>query len=824
MDDGSAGALPPIAASAQIFRPEPALPGEPPVTLADRGPEPPATNGDDAPDREQNPITLVIRDVRPNRLETPVSSDASPSPAERVPDPLEAVPVPNETFTVPAETIQPPVITDVPDDRNGRAVADEGGPDLSPPPGDAGLPLPEAAEPLFAAGDRGMTEPAAVTLPDPVLLAGEGEFDTGPQEDQTTAAALPPKTERFKRALSGLALFKRGRPAETGSGPDVHPDEAATGTAEATPPKAARFRVVLPGLGSLQKTATVGIDIGHDYLRLVRTVKTSGGKWDVRDRRRFALPPKASRETSEFSSLLKSALASVCGSAKRTDLWVCMSAANVDVRHIRIPKVSKKQIANAVYWTVKKETPFDEKELILDFETQGEVIEQGIAKLSVMVYTAPRREVEDLKELFVRIGRPLTGISIVPFSVQNLFRTGWITTQGGNIASLFIGNDFSRIDIYAEDNLVMTRGIKAGLSSMVEALVDRFNEHRGGRAPALTIEQGRKIIRSLSPDSPPLKADEAGAELGKGEIFEMILPALERLTRQAERTFEHYATTVPGERIVQIYVSGAMNVYQPIVDYVGTHLGIASALLDPLSEQETAACPDVEDAHCISERIAFGPALGLALSDNQHTPNLMFTYRDRDREASVIRINRAVFAAFIASVLICSAIFSYQNIAVAKKRAALAGIQTQIAQLGPAVDQNQLLQMAAKVAQRQQISRIYAERYLGMVLISELSALTPENIRFTDLKINLGPVRIDDAAKQPPEAAKAQRVEEVTVEGLILGERQLFETTLAAYAMALEASPLFRQVTVQKNAVEPFIKGEALHFILILKVEAQVHG
>ena len=50
----------------------------------------------------------------------------------------------------------------------------------------------------------------------------------------------------------------------------------------------------------------------------------------------------------------------------------------------------------------------------------------------------------------------------------------------------------------------MTRGIKAGLRSMVEALVDQYyNELK--RVPAsLTLEQGRKIIQSLSPDSPPL--------------------------------------------------------------------------------------------------------------------------------------------------------------------------------------------------------------------------------------------------------------------------------------------------------------------------------
>jgi type IV pilus assembly protein PilM len=597
---------------------------------------------------------------------------------------------------------------------------------------------------------------------------------------------------------------------------------APAGAAEPVLPKTDRFKIPLPKLINLHKSSTVGIDIGHDYLRLVRAEETAGGKLEIIARRRFAVPSRMPRDTPEFAAFLKSSLDSICGSAKQTDLWVNMSAARVDVHHVRIPKVSKKQLSNVVYWTAKKETPFDEKEMIFDFETQGEVIEQGIPKVAVMVYTAPRKEIEDLKALFSRIGLPLTGISIVPFSVQNLFRTAWIPAIEGTVANLFIGNDFSRIDVYSASNLVMTRGIKAGLSSMAEALMDRLNERKQDPgAPALTIEQCRKIIQSLSPDSPPLQETDAGVNLREEDIFEMIQPALERLSRQVERTIEHYVTMMPGEQIVRIYVSGAMNVYQPIVEYVGSQLGISSAVLDPLSEQESVACPDVEDTGCISERIAFGPALGLALSGSDYTPNLMFTYRDKDEQTSIKRINQAVFAGFLAVVLICSVAFTYQNHVINQKRAEIAGLETQFARLGPPVDRNQLLKLVAKVRQRNELSRVYADRYLGMVLISELAALTPTHIRFTDLKITLGPAPAGDAAKK--EAAKA-RVEEITVEGLILGERQMFETSLAGYTMSLEASPLFKQVAIQKNSVEPYLKGEALHFILNIKVEEQVHG
>ncbi len=606
------------------------------------------------------------------------------------------------------------------------------------------------------------------------------------------------------------------------------PAPADSSPVEAQPKKNRRFKFPSPSVISLQKSTSVGIDIGHDYLHIVKVGKISTGKWSIIDRRRMALPPKTPRDSPEFAAFLKSALASVCGSAKQSDRWVIMSAARVEVRHVRIPKVAKKLINNVVYWTARKETPFDENEMVLDFETQGEVIEQGIPKLAVMVYTAPRQEIEDLKNLFTRIGWPLTGISIVPFSTQNLFRTEWIPTLEGTIASLFIGNDFSRIDIYAEGNLVMTRGIKAGVSSMVEALVDRFNEMKiDPLAPALTPEQGRKIVRSLSPDSPPLEKTDAGFDIKKEDLFEMIQPALERLTRQVERTFEHHASTMPSDQIARIFVSGAMNIYQPIIDYVGAQLGITSAVLDPLSNDESGFCVDEGDIHCVSERVALGPALGLALSSNEHTPNLMFTYKDKERKKSIKRINQTVFVGFIAVVLICSGVFTYQYHEINQKKAVLKGLETQLARLGPPVDRNQLLKLVANINQRRELSKIYADRYLGMVLISELATLTPANIRFIDLKINLAPAAAPaagDAAKSSPKEAPKARVEEVIAEGLILGERRMFETSLAGYTMAMEASPIFRQVTIQKSNVEPYLKGEALHFILNMKVEEQVHG
>jgi hypothetical protein len=265
---------------------------------------------------------------------------------------------------------------------------------------------------------------------------------------------------------------------------------------------------------------------------------------------------------------------------------------------------------------------------------------------------------------------------------------------------------------------------------------------------------------------------------------------------------------------------------------VGEQLGIESAVLDPLSAQGApVVCPDINDAQNISERVAFIPALGLALSDNAITPNLIFTSKDKDKAAAVALINKAIFATFAVLALICLVILTWQGIGISQKKDGVARLEAELAALGPTIDRDQLSILTAKLGERRKLSRVYAERYMGMVLISELSDLTPADIRLISLKTNLGAAKTPAAPKPaaagaaaPAAAATAAATEEATLEGLVIGDRQVLENALAGYVLTLENSPVFRQITIQKNAVVPFMSKQALHFILNLKVEDQVRG
>ncbi|HQK49237.1 MAG TPA: hypothetical protein PK311_08665, partial [Syntrophales bacterium] len=150
--------------------------------------------------------------------------------------------------------------------------------------------------------------------------------------------------------------------------------------------KASPFSSLAP---AFQRPVTIGVDIGHQALQLVKVEETAADQWRIVDFRRVPVPPATARGTHEFTGFLKSELAKFCGPGKGLQIWSLMSSSKVDVRFIKIPRVPRKQLENAIYWTAKRELSFEDMDTILDFEILNDVVEQGVKKTSVMVYTVP---------------------------------------------------------------------------------------------------------------------------------------------------------------------------------------------------------------------------------------------------------------------------------------------------------------------------------------------------------------------------------------------------------------------------------------------------
>jgi hypothetical protein len=571
---------------------------------------------------------------------------------------------------------------------------------------------------------------------------------------------------------------------------------------------AKKIKFILPKRFLDKKVYTVGVDISREFICLVKTAKDSGGRPILVDQKVIKYSQQPSNDLSGFNTLLKSSLITFCGSVASCNIWTKISANDVNVYFIKVPRVPKKQLENVIYWTAKKEGFIDETKSIFDFELQGEIVDQDKPKYSVMVYTAPKTSIEEITTLFSDMGITLAGITTVPFAIQNIFRSKWIPETEEIFASLFIGNNFCRIDLYKKENLVMSRGFKTGSSnSMLEAITASVLEKTGNLK--LKNDEAKKILLSLNPDSEKLRDTDAGYDLIKEEILEMISPVWERLARQVDLTLK--TSAIGYQKVEKIYILSSVNFDNSVLDFMSDQLGAKTELFDPFKKHTSSSAAE---SISLSERMFLSPALGFSLSDNRRTPNVIFTYKEKDREIKTKRIDRLVFFSFVAALIICLITLIYQGSERNILKNKQVKLEKELALYNPLLSMDKLSKIADEIKTKKKMTRQYVQKYLGVAAIGELSDLTPQNISLISFKMIEGSISPKaNADKIPQETSDG-----VTIEGVIFGDRNMLDSLLAQYVMKLENSPMFSKVSIQKNNVVTFKKSEVLQFTLSAKI------
>ncbi len=581
---------------------------------------------------------------------------------------------------------------------------------------------------------------------------------------------------------------------------------------------------------SFKKNIAVGVDIGYDDLKLVKIQRVSDRSYEMLEYGRIPFDPEIPRENPEFHQFLRPTLAEFCGPDRSADIWCTISSARVETRHFRIPKVADRQIPNAIYWTYQREAEFDEDEKVFDFEILGEVQEEQSVKIDVLAYTVPLDEVVALKEMFAKAGFPLSGISIVPFAFQTLLRTRRLEASDQFVASLYIGRDWSRIDIFSGGNLTLSRGIKAGVRTMMEALKKEIESTRKGlslvKSPnedvgriravkkklKLDLEVAQKYFFGYIHESPLVDADGKKLGINENKVFQMIQPALERLVRQVERTIRHYALNYENARIGKIYISSGVTPHQRILSYIGEELGMPTEVLNPF-QASSNFLPLVPIPDSASEQSSFSPAMGMALADNSQTPNFLFTYKDKHKAARNQRINRSVFATFLLLMAICVGLSFWQDRIIRDKEAKKQQLTHHLERYNLRVDKNLILKLVEQIRQKNRSDQAIGKKYLNLAVISEVVDLTPPNVRLLNISTRLGPLPV----KQPPENGKKKKKAKpppriLILEGIVQGDRLMLESALAGYLLELKSSPLFDQPNISSKSFEFSGNNEVLRF------------
>jgi len=293
----------------------------------------------------------------------------------------------------------------------------------------------------------------------------------------------------------------------------------------------------------------------------------------------------------------------------------------------------------------------------------------------------------------------------------------------------------------------------------------------------------------------------------------MLDPAASRLVRQVEMTLKHFRESLGFEGVTRLAISGFLGASKQFVEYMGEQLGLPCIAFDPMGLylSKGGAAPGLQ-----APGVIYAQAMGLALSDNAITPNSLFTYQEKAAK----RASRALEQWSLVGLAVVLAGLAFFNLDARLKVRNLEGqfrtVAEQLQSLGGRVDLDVLQRRVAEVQRRRDALRVSLDRVRTLGVWGEALSLAPDGVALGTLRAEYGPPHGTAPAKGKP-GDKPGAHGRLVLEGMITGDGRLFDSKLASYVVALDHSPLFLSVAVQKNALEALEGGATgLHFVIML--------
>lgn len=544
----------------------------------------------------------------------------------------------------------------------------------------------------------------------------------------------------------------------------------------------------------------IGCNVGvHIERSAVRLAKNRHGR--LVDYRCVHFDPDLKKNSDEFEKFVRKVIKDFCRGAGRVNIWACRASPTMHVRHLRLPRVSPRQLSNTVYWTFRNEIPFDERATVFDYEVEGEITEAGVRKTDITAYISSRQHLKETADLFAHTGHNLAGVTIPFFAFRNLFKSPCGLPGHTNLLCLHVGDDYSQIAVFLDGNVALARGIKIGVMTL-------FDPVRDALKTSLGADQCWTLLRSLNPESEPLTEKDVGYGIDPEALLRMMQPALMRLVRQLERSIESYlGARDGGPRIERIYISGAISVCKPMMEFIAEQLGVTAHTIDPMAAH--CAAGKLQPPENETESVLYAPAIGLSMSTPATTPNLLYTYKDKERARHTRRLNVWILGAFLCLTVGLVGAYLWSRQSAARQRPVLENLEQAVAAYDPQPDESMILALAVQTRSHYNRNLRAASEYLALATLSELTHLTVAPVKLTSIQLDFGPIPpLETEEEEAPPDHLDEPKRHITLNGVVSGKRQMVDTLLTEYVLRLESSPLFGQVTVTSS--ETTLRGDAL--------------
>jgi type IV pilus assembly protein PilM len=333
---------------------------------------------------------------------------------------------------------------------------------------------------------------------------------------------------------------------------------------------------------------TFGLDIGSSAVKVVQLSEARGKGCSLRAHAIVRLPPQAItdgmiKDAPMVVDAIKEAVARA--KVKATDAAIAVSGRELIVKKVELPKVSRKELAEAIKLEAEHHIPFAIDEVFLDYQVIGE----GSNTMELLLTAVKKSKITDYIAVTEEAGFNPAVVDLDGFALENQHEFNHGTADTDAVALIDIGAAVMKTNVIRGGRSLFARDIPFGGNNYTQAIAQHL---------------------SLSFD----KAEAAKTRQENGVKWDDLIPPLEAVSRElsleVQRTFDYFASSAESERISKIVLSGGSSQLAGLDEFLSSTWGIP---VEPARPFQSIQLPAATQQEVASAGPVLAVAVGLAM-------------------------------------------------------------------------------------------------------------------------------------------------------------------------------------------------------------------
>ena len=336
----------------------------------------------------------------------------------------------------------------------------------------------------------------------------------------------------------------------------------------------------------------IGLDIGSGSVKMADVVLRNGKPY----LKRMALMEAPERAVEDGAIAEEDLLADTLQKLAAKNgfaggrVAAALGGRNLFIREVNFPRMTEKEMREAIRWDLEKYVPFSPDNLYFDFWIVGSGATE--MEVRVLLVAVPKEVVDSLVRVVRKAGLKLVAIDIEPLAIQ---RTLPMVADCMVIDS---GAAVSQVTLFQKHSPVFTRNIPIGGNQFTETMMEGLEI--GREEAELVKHRGVNLLE-------PVANTAEATDVVQGQIDRVVA----ELAGEVRRTLEYYQVQNRNVSISSVFITGGGAKMAQLPEKLSAILELPVVLHDPLLNMEIAPSFNRQYLRGVGPQMAV--AVGLAL-------------------------------------------------------------------------------------------------------------------------------------------------------------------------------------------------------------------